>query len=258
MTFVGIDTRGARALGQVLLDMATAVENARREVSIALHMSDQASQVLLEMSVVQEGFRNLGTGIVDKANLAEQFTADPQGTAAAMGVPVDALRPVLTGLLGFAGPRELRSILVGLPPAGTDPVLDAALARLDATLLPALLAGQPPPAVDLADLQVLALGLGIAHAGPPALATTNRSGTEVFWQDFWSDGRTVEQVLADPERLLAWVSGTFELDRRLSLATGLPRLGDVLATVDFATGRDSGDLAQLAADTDAEFAAIAD
>ena len=257
MTFIGIDVRGARALGLVLQDMAGRAEVARREVSVALHMSDQASQVLLELSVVQDGFRNLGNGIVDKANLAERFIADPQGTAASMGAPVEALGPALTGLLGFAGPRTLRSVLIGLPATGTDPVLDAALARLDATLLPALLGGEPPAAVELADLQVLALRLGIAHAGPPAPAQL-RSGTEVFWQDFWADGRTVDEVLADPGRLLAWVSGTFELDRRLGLATELPRLGDVLATVDFVTGRDSGDLAQLVANTDAEFAAIAD
>jgi hypothetical protein len=278
VSYVGIDTQGARALGQLLRDTAVQVDGVRRSVSAALNQADLSSQVPAQLALVQDGLTTLGTGITDKAALAEQFAKDPQGTAARLGAPVDALGVAISGLLGFAGPADLRTVLVGLPAPGADPALDAALARLNPVLLPAFQAGQRPELTEaqFADLKLLALALGIEHAGPPVLPDSSddderrgflglvrrakeRTGTEVFWHDFWTGGRTVDEVLADPALLLEWVAGTFELDRRLALATGLPSLGDVLTSVDFATtGSDSDELTEILAAAETEFAAIAD
>ena len=284
VSYVAIDTQGARALGQVLQETAGRVDDVRRRVSVALGLADLDSQVPAQLAVVQDGFATLAAGVTDKAALAEQFVLDPQSTAASLGAPVDQLSAVLSGLLGFAGPADLRAVLLGLPTPGTNPALDGALARLDPVLRPALLAGQRPELTEAqaADVKVLALALGIEHAGPPvarvapvtelgevadgflgrlfaAAQPQGRTGTEVFWNDFWTGGRTVDSVLADPDLLMQWVAGTFELDRRLALATGLPTLGDVLTSVDFATtGSDPGQLAALLASAETEFAAIAD
>ncbi len=295
VSYVGIDTQGARALGQVLQETAGRVDGVRRSVSAALDLADLDSQVPAELARVQDGFTTLATGVTDKAALAEQFAIDPQRTAASLGAPVDTLGAVISGLLGFAGPSDLRQVLVGLPPPGADPALDAALARLNPVLMPAFQAGQRPELTEAqaADLKLLALSLGIEHAGPPVAPVTpvtgddegvafwgrsvartalparspllawrpqqQRTGTEVFWNDFWTGGRTVDSVLADPALLMEWVAGTFELDRRLALATGLPSLGDVLTSVDFATtGSDPGELAAILAAAETEFAAIAD
>jgi hypothetical protein len=281
VSYVGIDTQGARALGQALQDTAGRIDGVRRDVTVALDLADLASQVPAQLAQVHDGVTVLGAGVTDKATLAEQYALDPVGTAARLGAPVDVLGVAISGLLGFAGPADLRGVLVGLPAPGADPALDGALARLNPVLLPAFKAGQRPELAELteaqaADLKLLALALGIAHAGPPVLPepvaaeegrgffarlrsrTQERTGTEVFWNDFWAGGRTVDSVLADPALLLEWVAGTFELDRRLALATGLPTLGDVLTSVDFGTtGSDPGDLAAMLAAAEAEFAAIA-
>ncbi|GIJ31625.1 hypothetical protein [Micromonospora sediminimaris] len=277
MAYVGIDSQGARALGGVLRDTATRAETVRRQVVGALNLAELTSQAPLQLALVQDGFTTLGTGVIDKADLAEQFAIDPRGVATSLGATTAELGSVLGALLGFAGPRDLRTILVGLAPAGRDAALDAALARLSPVLMPALLAGQRPdlPAELLPDLRVLALALGIEHAGPPVpqvdgeqtgsgfLGLFRRRAeertTEVFWQDFWSDGRSVNDVLADPQRLLDWVAGTVELDHRLARAADLPRLGDVLATHDFATAESApAELAAKIAAAEVEFAAIAD
>jgi hypothetical protein len=281
MAYVGIDTQGVRQLGEALQEAAARADGVRREVAVALDLADLASDVPARIGVVEDGFATLGAGVLDKAELAERFLADPQGTSASLAVPEAALGATLSGLLGMAGATELRGFLTGLPASGADPELDAALARLDPVLLPTLLAGERPEltAQQLADLRLLALRLGIEHAGPPIAAgdpeqpvgdgffaalrrRSSHSDTEVFWNDFWADGRTVEEVLADPERLLEWVAGTFELDRRLAAATELPTLGDMVASVDFATTRtvdnDPEELAALVAGVEQEFAAIAD
>jgi hypothetical protein len=238
MAYVAIDAPGARNLGQALRDTATRVDTVRREVSVALNMADLDSQVPIQLSVIQDGFTSLSMGVLDKADLAERFTVDPQGTSARLGAPVEAIRAAITGLLGFAGPVGLRGTLLGLPAAGTDPALDAALARLDPVLQPALHGGERPELTEaqIEDLRLLALQLGIEHAGPPTLVEADANGrflagairrsstTEVFWNDFWADGRSVEQVLADPVKLFDWVAGTYELDRRLSVAPELPGL----------------------------------
>ncbi|MBQ1047505.1 hypothetical protein KBX50_03250 [Micromonospora sp. C51] len=277
MAYVGIDSQGARTLGGVLRDTATRAEAVRRQVVGALNLAELTSQAPLQLALVQDGFATLGTGVIDKAELAEQFAIDPRRVATGLGATTAELGSVLGALLGFAGPRDLRAILVGLAPAGTNTALDAALARLSPMLVPALLAGQRPdlPAELLPDLRVLALALGIEHVGPPVppvdreqhgsgfLSLFRRRAeprtTEVFWQDFWSDGRTVDDVLADPERLLDWVAGTVDLDHRLARAADLPQLGDVLATHDFATAESApAELAAKIAAAEIEFAAIAD
>jgi hypothetical protein len=81
-------------------------------------------------------------------------------------------------------------------------------------------------------------------------------GTEVFRQDFWADGRTPQDVLDDQDLLLAWVSDTFELDRRLALATETPGLVDILQTHDFATSAETT-VDQLVAEVQESFAAVA-
>ncbi|WBB52555.1 hypothetical protein [Verrucosispora sp. WMMD573] len=277
MAYVGIDSQGARTLGGVLRDTATRAEAVRRQVVGALNLAELTSQVPLQLALVQDGFATLGAGVIDKADLAEQFATDPRGVATGLGATTAELGSVLGALLGFAGPRDLRAFLVGLAPAGRNAALDAALDRLSPVLVPALLAGQRPdvPAELLPDLRVLALALGIEHVGPPVPpADAEQTGrgflglfrrraeqrtTEVFWQDFWSDGRTVDDVLADPQRLLDWVAGTVELDHRLARAADLPRLGDVLATHDFATAETApAELAAKIAAAEIEFAAIAD
>jgi hypothetical protein len=281
MAYVGIDTQGARALGQVLRDTATRADTVRRQTVAALNVADLSSQAPLQLSLVQEGLATLGAGVIDKADLAERFAVDPQRTSQSLGASAAEVSGAIAGLLGFAGPRDLRAVFVGLVPRGADAALDAALDRLGPLLLPALLAGQRPelpeePSTELvADLRLLALRLGIEHVGPPSSARDEdddepssffgrmfsrreRTGSEVFWDEFWSDGRTVTEVLADPGRLLDWVAGTFALDRRLAAAAGLPGLGDMLATHDFATANsDSDDLDATIAAAEVEFAAIA-
>ncbi|MBQ1023844.1 hypothetical protein [Micromonospora sp. C95] len=277
MAYVGIDSQGARGLGGVLRDTATRAEAVRRQVVGALNLAELTSQAPLQLALVQDGFATLGAGVIDKADLAEQFAIDPQRLATSLGATTAELGSVLGALLGFAGPRDLRAVLVGLAPAGKDAALDAALARLSPVLVPALLAGQRPdlPAELLPDLRVLALALGIEHVGPPVSQVdgeqtgggflglfrrrAEQRTTEVFWQDFWSDGRSVDDVLADPQRLLDWVAGTVDLDHRLARAADLPRLGDVLATHDFATAESApAELAAKIAAAEVEFAAIAD
>ncbi|MEG3632674.1 hypothetical protein [Micromonospora palythoicola] len=277
MAYVGIDSQGARTLGGVLRDTATRAEAVRRQVVGALNLAELTSQAPLQLALVQDGFATLGAGVIDKADLAEQFATDPRGVATGLGATTAELGSALGALLGFAGPRDLRAFLVGLAPTGRNAALDAALDRLSPVLVPALLAGQRPdlPAELLPDLRVLALALGIEHVGPPVpppdgeqtgrgfLGLFRRRAehrtTEVFWQDFWSDGRTVDDVLADPQRLLDWVAGTVELDHRLARAADLPRLGDVLATHDFATAETApAELAAKIAAAEIEFAAIAD
>ncbi|GIH07661.1 hypothetical protein Rhe02_57280 [Rhizocola hellebori] len=263
MAYVGLDIRGVRDLAKVLADTATRAETIRRESVGALKLADLPSQVPVQLALVQDGFSRLASGVADKAGLAEQFTLDPQRIASGLGVSAEQLGMAITDLIGFGGPVDLRAVLAGLAPPGADPELDAALARLSPAVLPALLAGQRPELVpeQVADLRTVALRLGIEHAGPSGDAETRqrntRGGTEVFWQDFWADGVTVNEVLADPGRLADWVAGTFELDRRLALATGLPTLGDVVATYDFAT-TGGGDVATIVAQTEAAFPAIAD
>ncbi|MDG4825741.1 hypothetical protein O7635_28170 [Asanoa sp. WMMD1127] len=277
MAYVGIDTQGARNLGQQLRESAARAEAARRQTVGALELADLTSQAPLQLALVQDGFTTLGAGLVEKAELAERFAIDPRRTAETMGTGQAELGSALAALLGFAGPRDLRSVLIGLPPRGRDARLDAALDRLTPALLPALLAGQRPSVpVELApDLRLLAVALGIEHAGPPASAVpqvVERGGgflglfrrkvvetrtTEVFWQDFWSGGGTVADVLTDPDRLLDWVAGTFELDQRLSRAAAPPTLGDVLATHDFATANsDPAQVEAMIAAARQEFAAI--
>ncbi|GFJ86723.1 hypothetical protein [Phytohabitans rumicis] len=249
MSYVAIDIEGARRVGLSLVDVSGRAEETRQRVLGALTVADLDSTAPALLATVQDGLATLGKGIIEKADLAGRFTVDARGTATALGAPVDQLGAALTGLLGFARPTDLRSVFVGLPPPGADPALDAALGRLS----PVLLGGEAPqldPA-QVADLRLLAVRLGIEHAGP---VPGGRAGTEVFWSDFWADGRTVDQVLADPERLLAWVSGTLELDRRLAVATQLPGLVDVLASVDFATGGEGVDA--LATEVASDFAAI--
>ncbi|MBB5481037.1 hypothetical protein [Micromonospora parathelypteridis] len=280
MTYVEIDIQGARALGQVLRDTATRTETVRRQTLAALKIAELTGQAPLQLALVQDGFATLGTGINGKADLAERFTIDPRGTATTLGATEADLGGALSTLLGFAGPRDLRGILLGLPGAGANTALDAALARLTPLLLPAQLGGQRPALTDeqlaalLPDLQVLALALGIEHVGPPvrqAVEQVEGRGflgffrraveprtTEVFWQDFWADGRSVADVLADPGRLLQWINGTVELDHRLARAVDLPQLGDVLASHDFATANSAPtDLAAMLAAAEVEFAAIA-
>ncbi|MBX7266603.1 hypothetical protein KIF24_11500 [Micromonospora sp. Llam7] len=277
MAYVGIDSQGARTLGGVLRDTATRAEAVRRQTVGALNLAELTSQAPLQLALVQDGFATLGAGVIDKADLADQFVIDPRGVASSVGATTAELGSVLNALLGFAGPRDLRALLVGLAPAGTNATLDAALDRLSPVLVPALLAGQRPdlPSELLPDLRTLALALGIEHVGPPVppvereqagrgflglfRSRAEQRTTEVFWQDFWSDGRAVDDVLADPERLLDWVAGTLELDHRLARAADLPRLGDVLATHDFATADSApAELAAKIAAAEVEFAAIVD
>ncbi|MEV6301897.1 hypothetical protein AB0M02_20965 [Actinoplanes sp. NPDC051861] len=254
MAFVGIDVQGTRALGQVLLDVAGRTEQTRRQAVAALGLADLTGQSPTQLTLVHEGLKKLGNGVLEKADLAERFTIDPQQTAASLGATPAELSGAIAGLLGFAGPRSLRDVLRGLPPKGASAALDAALARLSPLLLgsaaPKL--PEPPPAELVADLQLLAKQLGIEHVGPPAPAEIEvsgkgffgallrrvqvRDGTEVFYNDFWSDGRTVAEVLANPAQLLAWISGTVELDRRMHLAAGLPTLADALDSYEFARG----------------------
>ena len=280
MAYVAIDTRGARELGQALRDTAMRIDTIRREVSVALNLADLDSQVPIQLSVAQDGFTTLGTGVLEKAGLAEKFVESPQQMAQSLGAPVDALSTALTGLLGVAGPSDLRGVLLGLPAPGRDAALDAALARLNPVLFPAFLSGERPELTEAqaADLRVLARALGIEQAGPPVprLEPSSedgflgadrfgllqrlrpaRSDTEVFWNDFWADGRTVADVIADPGKLFDWVAGTFELDRRLAVAPRVPGLGDILASVDFATANsDPGEMNRLIAEAEAQFAAI--
>jgi hypothetical protein len=279
MGYVGIDTEGARELGRMLATTADRAEEVRRDVVAALTRADLPSQAPLSLGQVHDGLQLLSSGVLRKADLAEQFILDPARTSAALGADMADVRTMLTSLIGFAGPADLRATFAGLAPPGADPELDAALARLGPVLLPALAAGQRPEltAAQVADLRVLALRLGIEHAGPPARPAPDddereggflgmfkrrdsgpRSNTEVFWNDFWADGRTPAEVLADPEQLMAWVAGTYELDDRLAHAAGLPGLGDILASHDFATrNSDSDELAAMIAAAEAEFAAIA-
>lgn len=255
MAYVGIDAQGARALSEVLRDTATRAETVRRQTVGALKLADLTSQAPLQLGLAQDGFATLGAGLANKADLAEQFTVDPQRLSQSLGVPVDDLRAAITAMVGLRGPTDVRAVLIGLAPPGADPPLDAALERLGSGLLPALLAGQKPAldATQVDALRVLALRLGIRQAGPSHPVATGakpRTGTEVFWQDFWADGRTPEGVLSNPDQLYAWVSGTFELDRRLALSAGLPELVDVLDSFDFATGTSAdraGDAAGFAA-----------
>ncbi|MFG1914910.1 hypothetical protein [Micromonospora sp. NPDC048898] len=279
MTYVEIDIQGARALGNVLRDTATRTETVRRQTLGALKVAELTGQAPLQLALVQDGFATLGSGIISKADLAERYTIDPRGTATTLGATAADLGSALSTLLGFAAPRDPRAFLVGLPAAGANAALDAALARLTPVLLPAPLGGQRPALTDdqlaalLPDLQVVALALGIEHVGPPVRPPDEpeRGGgflgffrrgaeprtTEVLWQDFWSDGRSVAEVLADPGRLLAWINGTVELDHRLSRAVDLPQLGDVLASHDFATANSApADLAAMLAAAEVEFAAI--
>ncbi|MDY7084203.1 MAG: hypothetical protein SYR96_03765 [Actinomycetota bacterium] len=270
MAFVGIDTEGARALGVTLQDAAERTEDTRRQAVTALALADMTSQAPSQLALVQESLSKVGTGVIEKADLADRFTVAPQQTAASMGTTATDLGGAITGLLGFSGPRSLRDVLTGLPPAGTNAALDAALGRLTPVLLGPLMAGgrpelpKPPPAELVADLQLLALQLGIEHVGPPGGAAPRPevdggffarlvkkaapSDTEVFYNDFWADGRTVAEVLADPVELLAWVSGTVELDRRLALSAGLPTLSDALDSFDFARGT-SGEVDLTAIET---------
>jgi hypothetical protein len=281
MGFVAIDTQGARRLGGALGDAAAGAEQTRRAVINALSIAELKSLAPSQIAIVQEGLQKLGAGVIEKAQLAERFTVDPKGVAAGLDAPVAELASALTGLVGFTGPSSLRSVFTGLPASGTDPALDAAVGRLSPVLLPALMAGQKPELdeAQLNDLRTLALSLGIRDAGSllgaAALAEANkpiarsgsffrrlvakdlspRDNTEVFWNDFWADGRTVDQVLADPAQLLEWVSGSFELDRRLAVSTELPGLVDVLQSVDFARGAEST-IETLTAEAEASFAAI--
>jgi hypothetical protein len=279
MGYVGIDIEGARALGAVLRDTATRTEAVRQDVLGALKLTELTSRTPLQLALVQDGFVTLASGVTSKAELAEQFAIDPKRAAATLGATEADLGSALAALLGFASPRDLRAVLVGLPPAGADAALDAALARLSPALMPAFVAGKRPEltaeqlAAMLPDLQALARALGIEHVGPPGPPPVEekRGGflglfrrrveprtTEVFWHDFWSDGRTVAEVLADPGRLLDWVAGTFEQDRRLSRAVDLPQLGDMLASHDFATANgDPATVAAMIAAAETEFAAIA-
>lgn len=264
MAYVAIDTRGARVLGQTLRDTAMRIDTIRREVSVALNLADLDSQVPIQLSVTQDGFTSLGTGVLDKAAIAEGFATDPQGTAESLGAPAGSVGTAITSLLGVAGPSDLRGVLLGLPAPGAVQELDAALARLDPVLFPAFRTGERPQLTDaqLADLRLVALALGIEQAGPPVQPITEEPGrgffravrrsggrtdTEVFWNDFWADGRTISGVLADPEQLYDWVAGTFELDRRIGVAPILPGLGDILDAVTFATGAEGVDEAQFAA-----------
>ena len=278
MGFVGIDVEGARQVGLVMREASGDAEESRRRTMEALTLAELSSDVPQRLAKIADGLATFGKGVTEKADLAASFTVDPKGVAAGLNTPVENVKAAISGLLGFSGPSDLRSVLAGLPPPGADAALDAALARLTPSLLPALLAGQKPTVdeTQTEDLRLLALRLGIEAAGPPALVTpaeeqndgggsffsrlvrrapTARTGTEVFWQDFWADGRTVAQVLADPAQLMEWVSGTFELDRRLAVATELPRLADILTSVDFATGADTSP-ADLDAEVAASFAAI--
>ncbi|WP_326553293.1 hypothetical protein [Micromonospora sp. NBC_01813] len=280
MAYVEIDIEGSRALGQVLRDTASRAETVRRQIVGALSLAELTSQAPLQLALVQDGLATLGTGVLDKAAVAESFVIDPRGTASTLGVAEADLATALVTLLGLAGPRDLRDVLVALPGAGADPALDAALVRLTPVLLPALLGGQRPALTDeqraalLPDLRVLALALGIEHVGPPGRPVEEQQSggflglfrrraetrtTEVFWKDFWADGRSVDEVLVDPGQLLDWITGTAELDLRLSRAVDLPQLGDVLASHDFATTNSApAELAALLAAAELEFAAIAD
>jgi hypothetical protein len=256
MGYVGIDTQGARRVGQALTDAAARADEARQQAVGALTLAEVDSDIPARIGTVSDGLSALGTQVAQRADLAERFTVDPQGVAATLGAPVDQVGAALAGFVGFAVGTDLRSVLRGLPPAGQDAALDAALASLAPVLLPALRAGARPEldAGQLADLKTLALRLGIENAGPPVPAGQGHTGTEVFWNDFWADGRTVADVLADPAKLLDWVSGTFELDRRLAVATAVPGLVDVLSSLDFATAGSGVDAVE--AEVAANFAAI--
>ncbi|MCM4081096.1 hypothetical protein [Paractinoplanes hotanensis] len=272
MSYVGIDTQGARILGQALRDVAARTEDTRKQTVTALGLAELTGRSPANLALLQESLHRLGTGVTEKADLADRFTVAPQQTAATMGATAGDLGPAIAGLIGLSGPRSLRDVLVGLPPPGANAALDGALARLSPLLLQPRPVGEqpklpePPPAELMADLRLLALQLGIEHVGPPAPEKAERAkglfaklvskavvggDSEVFYDDFWADGRTIADVLADPAKLLAWVSGTVELDRRLALAAGRPTLGDALDSYDFARGSEN------AADETA-FAAISD
>jgi hypothetical protein len=290
MYVMAIDTAGARALGDELLASSARADDLHGQVLAVMSQSELPTDAATRLAAGRDALRTLGTAVVDKADLAESFSVDPAGTAAALGAPEADLGSAVTALLGFAGTRSLRDVLAGLPPPGADPALDAAVARLTPTLLPALLAGERPEltADSHADLRTLALALGITAAGPRVAAPaedepssgregvfrvlgeklssdstirrlfdrgTAKGGTEVFHHDFWTDGRTPQEVLDDPEQLLTWVSETFQLDRRLTLATEVPGLVDILQTHDFAKSADTT-VDQLVAEVAGSFAAV--
>ncbi|MGF1654995.1 MAG: hypothetical protein ACFCUP_16955 [Actinomycetales bacterium] len=275
MSVVAIDTAGARALGEELLVSSGRADDIHGRLLTVMSQNQLPTQAAAGLAAGRDALRTLGVAVVDRAELAESFTVDPAGTAASLGAPENDLRSAVTALLGFAGTRSLRDVLRGLPAQGADPALDAAIARLTPTLLPALLAGERPELSEQlhADLRALALALGIAAAGPRVaalqpdeaetrrdglfrfLGTRSTGGTEVFHHDFWADGRTPQEVLDDPEQLLAWVSETFELDRRLTLATETPGLVDILQTHDFAQSAETT-VAELVAEVGEKFAAI--
>lgn len=278
MSVMAIDTAGARALGDELIASAARADDIHGQLLTVMEQTELPTDSAARLAAGRDALQALGTAVVDKADLADSFTVDPAGTAAGVGAPEEDLRSAITALVGFAATRSLRDVLRGLPPQGADAALDAALARLTPALLPALLGGDRPEltAESHADLRTLALALGIASAGPgPAVrapepekgragsgflrgsrrSSSPKGGTEVFHHDFWVDGRTPQQVLDDPDRLLEWVSETFELDRRLGRATETPDLVDVLQTYDFATSADS-DVDQLVAQVQESFGAI--
>ncbi|GFJ93697.1 hypothetical protein [Phytohabitans rumicis] len=87
MSYVGIDPQGSRELGQVLQNAAERIDGLRRNLSVALDLVDLTSQVPAQLSLVQDGFTTLATGLTDKVALAERYATDRKGVAASPGTP---------------------------------------------------------------------------------------------------------------------------------------------------------------------------
>ena len=112
MSYVGIDAQGARALGLALQDTAGRVDDVRRSVSDAAVLSDLGSEVAVELARVLDRYMTTAAGLTGKAAEAEQRITDPRATAAGLRASVDAPSPAISGLLGFAGPTDVRQPLV--------------------------------------------------------------------------------------------------------------------------------------------------
>ncbi|WP_203906611.1 hypothetical protein [Rhizocola hellebori] len=65
-------------------DNVSRVEQTRRKVSAALDLADLASQVPIQLALVQDGFARLAAGVTGKATLAERYEIAPQAIAVSL------------------------------------------------------------------------------------------------------------------------------------------------------------------------------
>lgn len=93
VSYVAINPRLARVLGQALEDAAGQADDVRWRVATALGLADLSSHLPTQLALVQDGVTRVAVGVTDAATEAEQYVMPPPTTTAALTTPVYALGP---------------------------------------------------------------------------------------------------------------------------------------------------------------------